>query len=85
VTAIRTSSRPVRVVIGFPASGPLDQHARLWGDALGKVLGGGDVREGMVAQGADPACLDAAGFRRFLEVEMPKWAAAVKASGAQLD
>ncbi|GKS93300.1 tripartite tricarboxylate transporter substrate binding protein [Acidovorax sp. SUPP2825] len=32
-------SRPIRVVIGFPAGGPLDQHARLLTDKLQAVLG----------------------------------------------
>ena len=31
--------KPIRVVIGFPAGGPLDQHARLLADRLGAVLG----------------------------------------------
>ena len=30
---------PIRVVIGFPAGGPLDQHARLLADRLQQVLG----------------------------------------------
>ncbi|NBQ86108.1 MAG: tripartite tricarboxylate transporter substrate binding protein [Betaproteobacteria bacterium] len=32
-------SKPVRIVIGFPAGGPLDQHARLLSDRLSQVLG----------------------------------------------
>ncbi len=32
-------SKPIRLVIGFPAGGPLDQHARLWADKLGQALG----------------------------------------------
>lgn len=32
-------SKPIRVVIGFPAGGPLDQHARLLTDKLQGVLG----------------------------------------------
>ncbi len=32
-------SKPVRIVIGFPAGGPLDQHARLLADRLQAVLG----------------------------------------------
>lgn len=32
-------NRPIRVVIGFPAGGPLDQHARAWADRLEKALG----------------------------------------------
>lgn len=31
--------KPIRIVIGFPAGGPLDQHARLLADKLGQVLG----------------------------------------------
>ncbi len=31
--------KPVRIVIGFPAGGPLDQHARLLADKLQAVLG----------------------------------------------
>ncbi len=31
--------KPIRVVIGFPAGGPLDQHARLLSDRLQAVLG----------------------------------------------
>ena len=31
--------KPIRVVIGFPAGGPLDQHARLLLDRLGSILG----------------------------------------------
>jgi tripartite-type tricarboxylate transporter receptor subunit TctC len=31
--------KPIRVVIGFPAGGPLDQHARLLSDRLQTVLG----------------------------------------------
>jgi tripartite-type tricarboxylate transporter receptor subunit TctC len=32
-------TRPVKIVIGFPAGGPLDQHARLLTDKLQTVLG----------------------------------------------
>ena len=31
--------KPIRVVIGFPAGGPLDQHARLLTERLQAVLG----------------------------------------------
>jgi tripartite-type tricarboxylate transporter receptor subunit TctC len=31
--------KPIRIVIGFPAGGPLDQHARLLVDRLSSVLG----------------------------------------------
>ncbi|MCZ8092370.1 MAG: tripartite tricarboxylate transporter substrate binding protein [Acidovorax sp.] len=32
-------TKPVRIVVGFPAGGPLDQHARLLSDKLQTVLG----------------------------------------------
>ncbi len=32
-------SEPIRVVVGFPAGGPLDQHARLLTDKLQAILG----------------------------------------------
>ncbi len=38
-TAATFPSKPVRIVIGFPAGGPLDQHARLLSDKLQAVLG----------------------------------------------
>ncbi len=76
-------------VVGFygilvPAGTPAPVVATL-SQAFGRVLGTAEVRDRMVAQGADPAFLDAAAFQRFLAAEMPRWAAAVRASGAQLD
>jgi len=38
-TAQTFPSKPVRIVIGFPAGGPLDQHARLLSDRLQAALG----------------------------------------------
>ena len=31
--------KPIKVIIGFPAGGPLDQHARLLAPRLGEILG----------------------------------------------
>ena len=31
--------KPIKIVIGFPAGGPLDQHARLLVDKLQAILG----------------------------------------------
>lgn len=37
--AMAFPTKPVRIVVGFPAGGPLDQHARLLSDKLQAVLG----------------------------------------------
>jgi tripartite-type tricarboxylate transporter receptor subunit TctC len=76
-------------VVGFygflaPAGLPADVTAKL-SEAFGQVLNNPEVKSRMVAQGADPAFLGSADFARFLAGEMPRWAAAVKASGARLD
>ena len=44
-----------------------------------------EIRTRMVAQGADPAFLGSEAFGRYLAAQMPKWAKAVKDSGAKLD
>jgi tripartite-type tricarboxylate transporter receptor subunit TctC len=44
-----------------------------------------EVRNRMVTQGADPAFMGSDEFGQFLAAETPRWAAAVKASGAKLD
>ena len=76
-------------VVGFygflaPAGTPREVVAKL-SDAFRQVLATPDIRNRMVTQGADPAFLPADDFARFLGSEMPKWATAVKASGARLD
>lgn len=76
-------------VVGFygilaPAATPKAAVERL-SAAFKEVLETPDIRTRMVAQGADPAYLDSAAFARFLEAEMPRWAKAVKDSGAKLD
>ena len=76
-------------VVGFygflaPAGTPRDVVARL-SDAFKQVLAMPDVRNRMTTQGADPAFLGADEFAQFLGTEMPRWANAVRASGAKLD
>ena len=76
-------------VVGFygflaPAGTPKEVVAKL-SDAFKQVLALPDVRNRMISQGADPAFLGSDDFAKFLTEETPKWAAAVKASGAKLD
>ena len=76
-------------VVGFygilaPTGTPRDVVDRLSG-AFRQVLEDPVIRERMVQQGADPAYLGAADFLAFLKAEMPRWAAAVAASGTRLD
>ncbi len=76
-------------VVGFygflaPAGLPKDVTARL-SDAFKQVMSNPDIRNRMVTQGADPAFMGSEEFGQFLAAEMPRWAAAVKASGARLD
>jgi tripartite-type tricarboxylate transporter receptor subunit TctC len=76
-------------VVGFygflaPAGTPKDVVAKL-SDAFKHVLAQPDIRNRMITQGADPAFLGSDDFARFLAAEMPRWADAVKKSGARLD
>ncbi|RQO83784.1 tripartite tricarboxylate transporter substrate binding protein [Acidovorax sp. FJL06] len=76
-------------VVGFygflaPAGTPKDVVAKL-SDAFGQVMQMPDVKSRMVSQGADPAFLGANDFAKFLASETPRWADAVKKSGAKLD
>ncbi len=76
-------------VVGFygflaPAGLPRDVTAKL-SDAFRQVLATPDIRNRMVSQGADPAFLGSEDFGRFLATEMPRWADAVKKSGARMD
>lgn len=76
-------------VVGFygflaPAGLPKDVTAKL-SDAFKQVMTSPDIRAKMVAQGADPAFLGSEDFAKFLSAEMPRWADAVKKSGARMD
>ena len=76
-------------VVGFygflaPAGLPKDVTAKL-SDAFKQVMTSADVKNRMITQGADPAFLGSDEFAQFLVTETPRWAQAVKASGAKLD
>ena len=76
-------------VVGFygvlaPAGTPKPVLEKL-SAAFKAVLDLPEIRNRMVQQGADPAFLDHEAFARFLAAELPRWAQAVKDSGAKLD
>jgi tripartite-type tricarboxylate transporter receptor subunit TctC len=76
-------------VVGFygvlaPAGTPRPVLDKL-SAAFKAVLDDPAIRSRMVQQGADPAFLGHEEFSRFLAAEMPRWAQAVKTSGAKLD
>lgn len=76
-------------VVGFygvlaPAGTPKAVAERL-SQAFKAALETPDIRQKMVAQGADPAFLGSEEFTKFLAGELPRWAKAVKDSGAKLD
>ncbi len=76
-------------VVGFygflAAAGTPAATVKRLSDAFGTVLGTPAIRERMTTQGADPAYLASEPFARFIESELPKWAEAVRKSGAKLD
>ena len=76
-------------VVGFygflaPAGTPKEAVNKL-SDAFKAVLAQPDIKNRMVAQGADPAFLGADDFAKFLTAELPRWAEVVQKSGAKLD
>ena len=76
-------------VVGFygflaPAGLPKEVTVKLV-DAFRQVMNNPDIKSRMVTQGADPAFLGSEEFGAFLAAETPRWARAVKASGARLD
>ncbi len=87
-TVIETGLKGFEVVgfYGFlaPMGTPRDVVMKL-SDALKQVLANPEVRNRMVSQGADPAFLGSDEFAQFLAAETPRWAAAVKLSGARID
>lgn len=87
-TAIESGLKDFEVVgfYGFlaPANLPRDIRVQL-SEAFAQVLAAPDIRERMIAQGADPAFLGGEDFARFLASQTPIWASAVLKSGARLD
>ena len=67
-----------------PAGTPPDVVAR-WNAGIVAALNAPDVREKMIAQGADPSPTTPAEFAAFIAKERDKYARIVKMSGAKVD
>jgi tripartite-type tricarboxylate transporter receptor subunit TctC len=67
-----------------PAGTPKDIIAK-WNAAVAKILNSPEMREKLVAQGAEPAPTTPEQFAAFVRSEIPKYAKIVKASGAKVD
>ncbi len=52
---------------------------------IAKALNAPDVREKMIALGAEPVASRPEDFAAYVKAEMPKWARVVKAVGARVD
>ncbi len=67
-----------------PAGTSKEIVARLNAEIV-KALGAKDLQDKMAAQGAEPASNTPEQFAALIRQELPKWATAVKASGARID
>jgi len=67
-----------------PASTPLPIVERL-NSEITQIVRRADVRKIWNAQGAEPIVMGTADFRRYLLLDIEKWARVVKASGARID
>jgi tripartite-type tricarboxylate transporter receptor subunit TctC len=87
-TAIESGIKDFEVVgfYGFlaPIATPREVVQRL-SEAFKQVLSTTEIRDKMIAQGANPAYLGFDDFHRFIAQETPRWAQAVQSSGAKID
>ena len=67
-----------------PAGTPKDVIAK-WNAEVTKILNSPDMRERLMAQGAEPAPTTPEQFAAFIQSEIPKYARIVKVSGAKVD
>jgi tripartite-type tricarboxylate transporter receptor subunit TctC len=67
-----------------PAGTPKDVIAK-WNAEVVKILNSPEMREKLVAQGAEPVPMSPEQFAAFVQSEIAKYAIIVKASGAKVD
>lgn len=67
-----------------PTGTPRDVIVKLSGE-IAKVIAQKDTRERLMVGGGEPAATTPEAFAALIKAELPRWAAVVKASGAQVD
>jgi len=67
-----------------PAGTPKDVIAK-WNAEVVKILNSPEMREKLIAQGAEPSPTSPEQFAAFVKSEIPKYAKIIKASGAKVD
>jgi tripartite-type tricarboxylate transporter receptor subunit TctC len=67
-----------------PAGTPKNIIAR-WNAEVAKILNSPEMREKLIAQGAEPSPTTPEQFAAFVKSEIPKYAKIIKASGAKVD
>jgi tripartite-type tricarboxylate transporter receptor subunit TctC len=67
-----------------PAGTPKDVIAK-WNAEVAKILNSPEMREKLMAQGAEPSPTTPEQFAAFVKSEIPKYAQIIKASGAKVD
>jgi tripartite-type tricarboxylate transporter receptor subunit TctC len=67
-----------------PAGTPRDIIVK-WNVEVGKILSSPDMREKLIAQGAEPSPDTPEQFAAFVKSEIPKYAKIIKSSGAKVD
>jgi len=87
-TVIETGLANIEVVGFYGILGPKGMQPETMNrlsQAFKEAIDSPEIQKKMMDQGADPAYLNADQFTKFLAVEMPRWAKAVKDASAKLD
>jgi tripartite-type tricarboxylate transporter receptor subunit TctC len=87
-TVIETGVANIEIVGFYGMLGPKGippEIVNKLSQAFKEAIESPEIQKKMIEQGADPAYLNADQFTKFLAVEMPRWAMAVKEARAKLD